>query len=650
MRTAFILTLLGGTALAGPAWSAVIDVAQGQSIQAAIGRATAGDTIRVQPGEYSAFQITKSNIRVESAVRGGAHIVATGANQPAIGSYGQNNVTVTGFRLTSRNGDGVKIGGSPGNMVDGIEFTDNTTEWAKLDGLKFFQMENSTVSGNTVKMAGGGGTAGSAGNPNGDGGIDCVTCRNSTISSNTVENTNGWAALMLKTASDGNRIENNTLNNSDPKGVGMTVGGVSGGRAAQATGTVGNDGGREARNNLVRNNAIRSAGCGFYFSNATNNRMEGNQVQDAGCAKTQGSNNEKADVSAQGSGRTGTGATFASTASVESVDPKTFEDAIKKAGAAGYSVAEIRQGFRENGWTVHESAIVGIIAGTMTGQQAVDQGLIAAGTTTDGSQSSGGSYSGGGGYSGGDSGMDIERLPGMACGGGQAAAAAMGAAGAIAGWFNGGKATAGLQMAQQIQLYTANACLFAQLQAQLQMVWAQLENLRSIDLNTVNGWISGIYRVRGLLGNVDATVYNVNAISRKMQEMYPDTFGGKSTQEVIDQTIIWNDSAKKATDESWRIQAQIVENQTANVQNTNRHLNALQHAPGMLAAQQATGNLIASLIEKASDMEAASIAHYRVMEHKLLKEQAAEEQDEELHRRAMEDWGKVDSVYVPQPF
>lgn len=344
--------------------------------------------------------------------------------------------------------------------------------------------------------------------------------------------------------------------------------------------------------------------------------------------------------------------TYASSTSIESVDPGTFETAIKKAGAEGYSVAEIKEGFRQNGWTVHESAIAGILNGSMTAQEAIDRGLIAAGTTTNGGtagSTSGGGYSGGG-YDGGDDGMDVGNLPGMACGGGQAASTAAAAAGSIAAWFNGGKATAPLQIAQQIQLYTANACLFAQLKAQLEMVWAQMENLKSIDLNTVNGWISGIYRVRGLLGNVDATVYNVNAISKKMQEMYPETFGGKSTQEVIDQTIIWNDSAKKATDESWRIQAQIVQNQTANVQNTNRHLNALQHAPGMLAAQQATGNLIASLIEKASDMEAASIAHYRVMEHKLMKEQAQEEQAEELHRRAMQDWGKVDTVYVPQPF
>src|SRR3954451_20141874 len=49
----------------------------------------------------------------------------------------------------------------------------------------------------------------------------------------------------------------------------------------------------------------------------------------------------------------------------------------------------------------------------------------------------------------------------------------------------------------------------------------------------------------------------------------------------------------------WYIFAEMLETpQEDHQQRTEGHLTALQHAPGMLAAQQATGNLIAALIEK----------------------------------------------------
>src|SRR3954452_15809112 len=85
------------------------------------------------------------------------------------------------------------------------------------------------------------------------------------------------------------------------------------------------------------------------------------------------------------------------------VDPLTFEAAIRKAHSDGYTIAQIREGFRQNGWSIQDAAIIGILNGTLTAQQAIEQGWITAGVTPDdgaGNGQTGGGYSGGGGSGG----------------------------------------------------------------------------------------------------------------------------------------------------------------------------------------------------------------------------------------------------------
>jgi hypothetical protein len=268
-----------------------IEVGPGQSIQSAINRAGPGSTIRVAPGTYAPFDVTKNNIRIESVTKGGAHIVATGHNQPAIGSYGQSNVAIDGFRLTSRGGDGVKIGGSPGRMVSGIQFTNNTTEYARLDGIKFFQADRVDVSGNRIVMAGGGGRAGSAGNRNGDGGVDWVQVTNSVMQGNEVR-TNGWACAMVKNGSSGNTIKGNRFSGCEVNGIDMSA--PSSGKAAAA-----NKSGLTAFNNLIEGNLIASgSGCAISMNakGTRNNRISGNKISGRECGDPNGTNNQSANV------------------------------------------------------------------------------------------------------------------------------------------------------------------------------------------------------------------------------------------------------------------------------------------------------------------------------------------------------------------
>jgi P-type conjugative transfer protein TrbJ len=272
-------------------------VAAGGDIQAEINRSRPGDTIVVAAGDYRPFEITRNSIRIVSERPGGARIVA--ASGRAISSYGQNNISIEGFRVSAARSDGVVVTGVAGRLVTGIRISGVIVENAGLDGIKLAQVSNSRIASNRIERSGTLGVAGSAGNRNGDGGIDCVTCERVAFENNSVSGS-GWASLMLKTNSRWNTIAGNSFSNTDPRGVAISVGGKSDGRAAAAAGVLGNAG-TEASGNVFTNNRLSSRGCAFAFIDAANNRLTGNRIsQGRSCPIQEGSNNGSANVTVPG--------------------------------------------------------------------------------------------------------------------------------------------------------------------------------------------------------------------------------------------------------------------------------------------------------------------------------------------------------------
>jgi P-type conjugative transfer protein TrbJ len=577
----------------------------------------------VREGTYKeSIYFEGSNVKLISADGvGKAKIVSDGNG---VYFHGGSGNEIKGFAIKAGSGgNGIQVGGNVKNFASNYVIEDNIIESAGEDGIKVHQAKGFTIQGNVIQKSGV-----KSGNSNRDGGIDFVAVQNSKLIGNEVLSSGGDTCLMVKGGSSKNSISGNKLTGCKDS---IHVGGLTGDQF-EAPGSNGN----QAFDNVISGNELCGSTSVTLFGNEKG--QNDNSLSNNSC-----------------SGKA-TGPTMTGYSSVyESEEAKKFEQSILGTSAKGYDSPAIVEGFAMNGWGIAESTVNAIIAGTMTGQEALNAGLIVELSSPDDTgigptkYTGTAQYGGGSNYSG-DS-ISMSSIPGMACNTGQAGSAAAGAAGSIWSWFTGGRATALLQVAQQIQLYTANACLFSQLQAQLRSLWTQMENLKSTDLSTINGTLSSLYAVRSILGSVDGTTYTMNRVTGMMQDHYPETYEGMTTdEEVMRQAIIWDTAAKNATEESWKIQAAIMQHQKMREGRTSAQVAALNRAPGMLAAQQATGNLITTLIEQAQNMETASIAHYRVMEHQMLQDEAAKDNAAELHKRRSEGWGYMDATETFAPF
>jgi hypothetical protein len=553
-RITFTAAMLAGTFLAGNAWAATIEVRDGGSIQAAINKAGSGDTILVQPGTYSPFEANRNGITVKSAVPGGAHVIATGGNQPAIASYGQDNIAILDFRLTSKNGDGVKIGGSASRDARNIQFTGNTVESAAKDGLKFFQIKGMNLSNNTIK------NAGTARNGNGDGGIDFVGVDNTVVKSNEIVKTFGHACFMMKGGSNGNTVTGNKFMGCERDGI--TVGGFTDANLMDSS-----DNGLEAHGNTVTGNEIQAGAgkCAFYYHKASNNTVSGNQTSGgrSGCSNSGGGGSVQ--LSNAGANSSGT----------------TYED--------GESTGESSGG----GWDKASGETAQLV-------------------------------------SGGDSGGLCDSTMANAA---SAAASAFGVISSITG-----RATAGLQVAQQIQLLAQTLCHTEEVDLQTDQLTEQRRMNASIGSNTAGS--------AGSISNGVSDTVKLNKDS-DLGERYQN---GASADMTPDESLSYFQELKANTDTARRNALETAAmNAAAEKEYAKMADDALtlsQSAQGPTAAQQAQTQM-----DRAREGAAASrISTQIAFDHARLMTEEEERAAERMGQQRRDRLYQSEETESPQPF
>lgn len=270
MGAATTAILLAGT-MVSTAAAGTIEVRPGQSIEAAINRAQSGDTVAVRAGTYHETIYAKPNgVKIVSADgKGAAHIISGGT--PLFIQGGSGN-QIIGFRLTAgAGGNGIQVGGTPGDYASGYVIADNVIERAGEDGVKVHQASNFTIEGNVIHRSGM-----KPGNSNSDGGFDFVAVQNSSLRGNEVLHSAGDTCAMIKGGSSGNTITDNRFTGcKDSIHVGgMTIDKYAADRREAFNNTItGNqlcgrnavymfDGERERRDNSISGNSCSGASVG----------------------------------------------------------------------------------------------------------------------------------------------------------------------------------------------------------------------------------------------------------------------------------------------------------------------------------------------------------------------------------------------------
>ncbi len=189
MRTGLIMALI---LMAGLTQAATINVGPGQSIQAAIDAAAAGDVIEVAKGTYQEnINITKQlTIRAVNVGRKGIDIpVLNGGNKGDVATVFADGVVLEGFAVTNGfNGIAVK---SNGNLLEG-----NFANYNQGFGIIVFSQSQNRLVNNTAIQ-------------NGKAGIGLFGADNSTVvGSKVMKNSLG---ILVTEGSSGNVLSMNSL-------------------------------------------------------------------------------------------------------------------------------------------------------------------------------------------------------------------------------------------------------------------------------------------------------------------------------------------------------------------------------------------------------------------------------------------------------
>ena len=204
---------------------------------------------------------------------------------------------------------------------------------------------------------------------------------------------------------------------------------------------------------------------------------------------------------------------------------------------------------------------------------------------------------------------------GGSCAGSGAMSNASAAAGAVWSIFTGGRATAPLQVAQQLQLVAQRICQTEQLMAQLKM-------LSGMDLRTADEVMGVLTRLDPMLRQGQFLMTD-QAIMKAMEEAYPEAFPEGSTYgDMENQQIIWNERTRSALDQKTRIENSVLRSQGTAMRRAVAIEQAGRDSGGIRGAQLATNALLTELMGSLNGQIAVTAAHHRALTEVQYREEA----------------------------
>ena len=183
------------------------------------------------------------------------------------------------------------------------------------------------------------------------------------------------------------------------------------------------------------------------------------------------------------------------------------------------------------------------------------------------------------------------------------------------------------------------------LQNQATMLINQAKNLSRIDFPELQALTSTLQQIDRLMGQAQAIRFQVSGLDQQFSQLFPSDFGQalRTNQQVIGARSRL-DASMDAYKHTMTVQAQVVENVSADAQTLSDIVSRSQGAEGSLQAQQATNQLLALTAKQQLQIQTLMAAQYRAD----ATEAARRVQAEQEARTATQKFLGTGHAYTPQ--
>lgn len=183
------------------------------------------------------------------------------------------------------------------------------------------------------------------------------------------------------------------------------------------------------------------------------------------------------------------------------------------------------------------------------------------------------------------------------------------------------------------------------LQNQATMLINQAKNLSRINFPELQALTSTLQQIDRLMGQAQAIRFRVSGLDQQFSQLFPSDFGQalRTNQQVIGARSRL-DASMDAYKHTMTVQAQVVENVSADAQTLSDIVSRSQGAEGSLQAQQATNQLLALTAKQQLQIQTLMAAQYRAD----ATEAARRVQAEQEARTATQKFLGSGHAYTPQ--
>lgn len=183
------------------------------------------------------------------------------------------------------------------------------------------------------------------------------------------------------------------------------------------------------------------------------------------------------------------------------------------------------------------------------------------------------------------------------------------------------------------------------LQNETTMLINQAKNLTRIDFPQLQAITQNLQQIDRLMGQAQAIKFQVSGLDQQFSQLFPSDFGQalRTNQQVIGARTRL-DASMDAYRHTMTVQAEVVENVSADAQTLADIVSRSQGAEGSLQAQQATNQLLALTAKQQFQIQTLMAAQYRAD----ATEAARRVQAEQEARTATKKFLGTGHAYTPQ--